>query len=207
MTHTHTPDQRVLDQRLGDQVDPLRDDPDAGIRRRRLVELGLAADQPQPRLDQFASDLARGAADLVNASVPDAMVNLFVGDHQFFAGMHLTAASSGNGEAAAGLRQQHTSPCRVMSLDTGWCPHVVARRRPLILDDVFAMVRFASNPAAANLDIRSYMGAPLFDPESGVVLGTVCVISRDTRPYGRDGLQFIKDRADEATRIITGRAP
>lgn len=205
MSHPHTPDQHVLDQRLCDQVDPLREDPDAEARRRRLAELGLAADQPQPDLDQFASDLARAAADLVHASVPDAMVNLFVGDHQYFAGMHLTA--SGHGKAAAGLRPQHTSPSRVMSLDTGWCPHVVARRRPLVLDDVFAMVRFASNPAAANLDIRSYMGAPLLDAESGVVLGTVCVISRDTRPYGRDGLQFIKDRADEATRIITSRAP
>lgn len=207
MTHTPTPDHRVLDQRLCDQVDPLRDDPDTGLRRRRLAELGLAADQPQARLDQFASDLAQAAADLVNATVPDAMVNLFVGDHQFFAGRHLTAATNGNGEAATGLRHQHTSPGRVMSLDTGWCPHVVARRRPLILDDVFAMVRFANNPAAANLDIRSYIGAPIFDPASGVVLGTVCVISRDTRPYGRDGLQFIKDRADKATRIITGRAP
>ncbi|MBQ0926734.1 GAF domain-containing protein [Saccharopolyspora endophytica] len=195
----------MIDQRLGDQIDPLRNDPDAAARQRRLAELGLAHDQPQPRLDAFAAALARDAADLVGGSVPDAMVNLFVGDHQYFAGMHLTAAP--NSEAGAGLRQQHTSPDRIMGLDTGWCPHVVARGLPLVLDDVFSMVRFAANPAAANLDIRSYIGAPLLDPDTGVALGTACVIARDPRPYGRAGLEFIKDRAIQATRLITGNAP
>lgn len=197
-----TPEQHVLSQRLGDQVNPLRADPDAATRQRRLAELGLAHDQPQPRLDQFAEDLAHGAAELVGASTPDAMVNLFVGDHQYFAGLHLPA-SSGTGDPGAGLRPQHTSPCRVMGLDTGWCPHVVARKKPLVLDDVFAMVRFARNPAAANLDIRSYIGAPLLDPDTDVAIGTVCVIARDKRPYGRQGLNFIKDRAAEAIQIIT----
>lgn len=206
MSNTPTPEQSMIDQRLGDQIDPLRDDPDAPARRRRLAELGLGRDQPQPRLDAFAAELARGAADLVGASVPDAMVNLFVGDHQYFAGMHLTAGPNGE-TAGAGLRQQHTSPDRIMGLDTGWCPHVVARGLALVLDDVFSMVRFARNPAAANLDIRSYIGAPLLDPETGVALGTVCVIARDPRPYGRPGLEFIKDRATEATRLITGNAP
>lgn len=204
MSNSPTSEQPLIDQRLGDQIDPLRNDPDAVARQRRLAELGLAHDQPQPRLDAFAAALARDAADLVGGSVPDAMVNLFRGDHQYFAGMHLTAAP--NGEAGTGLRQQHTSPDRIMGLDTGWCPHVVARGLPLVLDDVFSMVRFAANPAAANLDIRSYIGAPLLDPETGVALGTVCVIARDPRPYGRPGLEFIKDRAIEATRLITGNA-
>ena len=53
------------------------------------------------------------------------------------------------------------TPGREMSLDTGWCPHVVARQRPLVLDDVCAWTRFAANPAVGALGIRSYLGAPL----------------------------------------------
>lgn len=206
MNNASTSSQPLIDQRLGDQVDPLRNDPHAATRQRRLAELGLGRDQPQVRLDAFATELARDAADLVGGSVPDAMVNIFRSDHQYFAGMHLTAVPNGE-VTGAGLRHQHTSPDRVMGLDTGWCPHVVARGLPLVLDDVFSMVRFAANPAAANLDIRSYVGAPLLDPDTGVALGTVCVIARDPRPYGRAGLEFIKDRATEATRLITGDAP
>ncbi|MBQ0928602.1 GAF domain-containing protein [Saccharopolyspora endophytica] len=202
---THPEDQQILDLRLSQQVNPLRNDPDAPLRRRRLAELGLAHDRPQARLDAFAAELARGAAELINGSLPDAMVNVFAGDHQYFAGMHLPAGASV--DATAGLRQQHTAPSRVMSLDTGWCPHVVSRRKALTLPDVFAMVRFSTNEAATKLDIRSYLGAPLLDPDSGVALGTVCVIARDTRPYDRDATTFIKDKAHEAIQLITGRAP
>lgn len=201
MTH---PDHRVLDRRLSEQTNPLHDDPDAEARLRRLAELGLAQDQPHQRLDAFASDFARRAADLVGASMPDAMVNLLAGDHQYFAGLHAPAASRGEGAGVA-LRQHHTAPSRTMSLDTGWCPLVMSRRRPLVLDDVFAYRRFASNPAV-DLGIRSYIGAPLLDPDSGIALGTVCATARDTRPYGRDGLGFIKEIAAEATALITGRA-
>ncbi|WP_406690356.1 GAF domain-containing protein [Saccharopolyspora sp. ID03-671] len=197
---TQQQDQQILDFRLAQQSNPLRNDPDAPLRKRRLAELGLSHDQPQPRLDAFAAELARGAAELVNGSLPDAMVNILASDHQYFAGMHLSAGPSG--DATAALRQQHTAPSRVMSLDTGWCPHVISRRKALTLPDVFAMVRFASNEAAMVLDIRSYLGAPLLDPDSGVALGTVCVTARDTRPYDRNATAFIKDKAREVTQLI-----
>ncbi len=172
------------------------DDPDLERRRARLKALGLGDDQPRPDLDRLAQELARTAADLVGiTTAPYAMVNLITG-HQFFAGLYEPApAAGGIGHQAATAA---TSVGRVMSRDHGYCPHTLNRLHPLILDDVCASPRFGSNPVADLLGIRTYMGAPLVDEESGTVLGTVCVVDTQPRPWGRPGLALIKDFRDQA---------
>ncbi|WP_443043458.1 GAF domain-containing protein [Streptomyces sp. GF20] len=112
-------------------------------------------------------ELARGMAS--EAGFLYGFVNLFL-ESQTFVGLHQPPADSG-----------HVIVGRTMSRDHGWCPEVMSRRKALPLADVHASPRFSSNEVADSVGIRSYFGAPLIH-ESGVVLGTVCVIDPEPRP-------------------------
>jgi GAF domain-containing protein len=176
-------------------------DPEMPRRAVRLRELGLG-DNPDPEFDAFARRLAEAARDLIGARhSPSAMVN-FVTDHQFFAGLYATPpddspviADSTGGAADAG---------REMPLEVGFCPHVVVRRKALVLDDVCDYPRFAGSPLVDTMGIRSYLGAPLID-RTGMTLGTVCIGDTEARPWGRPGLNLIKSMAAELVQRIHQR--
>ncbi|MEU6406713.1 GAF domain-containing protein [Streptomyces sp. NPDC046985] len=95
---------------------------------------------------------------------------------------------------------------RRLARDHGFCPHVMARRKALALEDVGDYPRFAGNPVVDEFGIRSYLGAPLIDG-AGTVLGTVCVVDVAPRPWGRPGLDAIKAAAAELVGLIEGWAP
>ncbi|WP_129843312.1 GAF domain-containing protein [Streptomyces sp. RFCAC02] len=158
------------------------DDPDAPARAARLRELGIGAES-RPEFDTVARDLAR------LTGTPLAMVNLVGERRQFFAGLY----------AAPG-----TGKCRTMARDHGFCPHVVARRRALALDDVTHYPRFAGNPLVDEAGIRAYLGAPLLDGE-GMALGTLCVMDHLPRSWGRAGVGAIKAAADEVAGRLLAR--
>ncbi|MCQ4079157.1 GAF domain-containing protein [Streptomyces sp. RB6PN25] len=178
-------------------------DQEAPRRVARLRELGLG-EKPDVEFDVFAADLARTAGDLAGiAGAPYAMVNFISEERQYFAGLYVPSA----GPAHAGLDTpgaQETGVSRVMSRDHGYCPHVVVRRKALVLDDVCDYPRFAGNPVVDEIGIRSYLGAPLID-HTGTTLGTICVVDTEPREWGRPGLELIKARADELVRLIHRR--
>ncbi|GAA3308660.1 hypothetical protein GCM10020295_71320 [Streptomyces cinereospinus] len=72
---------------------------------------------------------------------------------------------------------------RFLPRDHGFCPHVVARRKALVLDDVRDYPRFAGNPVVDEYGVHSYLGAPLVDT-TAMVLGTVCVADVSPGPGG-----------------------
>ncbi|MFH9819621.1 GAF domain-containing protein [Streptomyces sp. NPDC017230] len=113
--------------------------------------------------DDMASDMAERAGFLYG------FVNLGL-EKQKFVGLHQPPADSG-----------YVIVGRTMSRDHGWCPEVMARKKALPLHDVHASPRFSGNAVVDAVGIRSYFGAPLIH-ESGVVLGTVCVIDPEKRP-------------------------
>jgi GAF domain-containing protein len=158
------------------------EDPEGPARTRRLRLLGLGQ-RPEAALDRFAD----GLAELAGA--PYAMVNFLVDNGQFFAGLHRP-------EVPPVLRGDGTEPefGRFQPRDHGFCPHVVARRRALVLEDVRDYPRFAGNPVVDEFGIRSYLGAPLID-STGTVLGTVGAADVRPRPWGRAGLETIKSTA------------
>ncbi|MEU1707646.1 GAF domain-containing protein [Streptomyces sp. NPDC005706] len=166
--------------------------PDADLPRRlaALRALGLGA-EPDPQFDRFAAALAQ------DADAPYAMVN-FITDRQFFAGLFASADQVATSSAVG----------RFMERDHGFCPEVLDRRKSLVLPDVFAAPRFASNPVVDQIGIRTYAGAPLIDEHSGIALGTVCVVGTEPRPLatGRDTLHLIKSRRDELMQLIYERA-
>jgi len=161
----------------------------------RLRELGIG-EAPVPEFDDFARSLARITA------APYAMVNFIDENRQYFAGLYAPAADQAvelDPAAAAG-----TSVGRVMARDHGYCPHVIVRRKALVLEDVCDYPRFAGNPVVDEIGIRSYLGAPLID-RTGVALGTVCVVDQEPRPWGRQGLETIKSMAADLVEQIHRR--
>ncbi|MFG2887025.1 GAF domain-containing protein [Streptomyces sp. NPDC048297] len=165
------------------------EDKEAPARISRLRRLGLGQ-RPEPALDVFADQLAQ----LTGA--PYAMVNFIGEEHQFFAGLSTPAAGPA-------VREDGSRPelGRVLPREHGFCPHVVVRRKALVLEDVRDYPRFAGNPVVDELGVRSYLGAPLID-SSGMVLGTVCAADTAPRAWGRPGLDAIKAlAADLVARI------
>ncbi|WP_128379411.1 GAF domain-containing protein [Streptomyces cavernae] len=162
------------------------EDTQAPARVRRLRVLGLG-ERPEPVLDAFADRLAEVSA------TPYAMVNFLDEEGQFFAGLH-TPATDG----------ARTAPGRRLARDHGFCPHVVVRGKALVLEDVRDYPRFAGNPIVDGLGVRSYLGAPLID-RTGVVLGTVCALDVEPRPWGLAGLETIKAMAAELMERIQRR--
>ncbi|MER6074501.1 GAF domain-containing protein [Streptomyces sp. NPDC001817] len=155
------------------------EDKEAPARVHRLRLLGLVG-RPDPALDAFAAHLA----GLTGA--PYAMVNFVGEDHQFFAGLCAPAAPPY-------VREDGSRPefGRVLPREHGFCPHVVVRRKALVLEDVRDYPRFAGNPVVDEYGIRSYLGAPLLD-SSGMALGTVCAADTEPRSWGRSGLETVK---------------
>ncbi|MFD1658286.1 GAF domain-containing protein [Streptomyces caeni] len=168
------------------------EDRDAAERVGRLRRLGLG-ERPEPEFDAFADRLAALAA------VPYAMVNFIDAHRQFFAGLHqsdsrpLTASAGPDG-----------APVRHLGREYGFCPHVVVRRKALVLEDVRDYPRFAGNAVVDERGVRSYLGAPLVD-RTGIALGTVCALDVEPRPWGRAGLETIKALAAELVARIEQR--
>ncbi|WAL65987.1 GAF domain-containing protein [Amycolatopsis cynarae] len=173
-------------------------DPEVGQRMARLRALGLG-DRPDAQFDEFAARLAR------ITGAPYAMVN-FIGDReQYFAGLYTPSNGAAGATLEAIQASAHNDPGREMDLDHGFCPHVVVRRKALVLDDVCEYPRFAGNPVVDKIGIRSYLGAPLIDDRTGTALGTVCVVATEPRPWGRQGLETIKAMAGELMQLIHER--
>ncbi|MFF8841219.1 GAF domain-containing protein [Streptomyces sp. NPDC015127] len=169
-------------------------DREAPARVQRLRQLGFG-ERPDPAFDDFAHKLA----DVTGA--PYSMVNFIDENRQFFAGLH-TPGGMHSGTAGAAVAGGEVS--RFMARDHGYCPHVVVRRKALVLEDVCDYPRFAGNPVVDEIGIRSYLGAPLID-RTGIALGTICVVDTEPRPWGRPGLETIKSLAAELIEQIHRR--
>ncbi|WUL21989.1 GAF domain-containing protein [Streptomyces sp. NBC_00353] len=94
------------------------------------------------------------------------------------------------------MSRQATGRPLLTPVDHGYCPHVVARRKALVLEDVCDHPRFADNPVVDETGIRSCLGAPLID-RTGVAPGAVCAVDTVPRPLERAGLDTIKSLAQE----------
>ncbi|MFJ9688375.1 GAF domain-containing protein [Streptomyces bacillaris] len=173
-----------------------RDGPARAERLRRL-DLGERSDASFDNFDAFADKVAE-----VTES-PFSMVNFIDENRQFFAGLHTPAGNSGGRDLGA-TAASSSRGARYMARDRGYCPHVVVRRKALVLDDVCDYPRFAGNPVVDDIGVRSYLGAPLID-RTGIALGTVCAVDTVPRPWGRAGLDTIKSLAQELVRQIDHR--
>lgn len=159
-------------------------------RSHRLHELGLAQMRPDPEFDDFATELGQ------TADVPVAMVNLFHSGVQYFAGLYV--------HKSADLYVDRT-----MSREHGYCPETMTRERPLVLWDVCAHPRFAGNAVVDEIGIRTYAGTRFIDPDTGLPLGTLCLVGTEPRDlaWGKAALNLIKDQSSTLQQLMHRRAP
>lgn len=172
-------------------------DPEIERRTERLHVLGLGT-QPDPEFDEVAARLAE------IAGAPYAMVNFISEREQYFAGLYAPSTSR-SGALEAAQTAANASPGRVMGRDHGYCPHVVVRRKALVLGDVCDYPRFAGNPVVDEIGIRAYMGVPLIEEDTDTALGTICAVALEPRPWGRPELHAMKSLADDVMRLIQRR--
>jgi hypothetical protein len=76
---------------------------------------------------------------------------------------------------------------------------------PQPLADVCAYPRFAGNRVVDELGVRTYLGAPVKDPVSGVTLGTVCVIDTEPIQWTKQDVENIKGVAEQVTTMLQRR--
>lgn len=133
------------------------------VRLAQLHELQLLDSPPEPAFEQLVELTA------LLLKVPMALVSLVDKDRQWF-------------KARVGVDSCETGR------DISFCGHVVADGEPLVVEDASLDARFADNPLVTGAPhIRFYAGIPLM-LESGLPLGTLCVI--DTQPRRLDAEQW-----------------
>ena len=167
-------------------------------RTRRLTDLRLN----EPGGEAAFDNVARLAASIAQA--PLAMVNFINADQQMFRGMYVPTASPDDvvdvdlSAIPIDLGQlSRVAPVTVRGEDGtldhfGFCPHVVAERSQLALNDVFDYPRFKGNALVNALNVRTYLGTPLID-NTGMILGTVCVAGFEPRQWDDRVKQSMKE--------------
>lgn len=79
-------------------------------------------------------------------------------------------------------------------LSDSLCRHVVAQNAALAVEDLAADQRFASNPFVVGEEgLRFYAGYPLTSHDSGVTVGTLCVVDTKPRSLNDEGQELLAE--------------
>ncbi|MDH3280309.1 MAG: sensor domain-containing diguanylate cyclase [Gammaproteobacteria bacterium] len=150
---------------------------DEQARLETLRSLNILDTPPEERFDR----LTRMAKRLFG--VPIALVSLVDENRQWF-------------KSCFGLSASETSR------DISFCGHAILGNDPFIIRDTIVDERFADNPLVLNdPHIRFYAGCPLSAP-NGRKLGTLCIIDRQPRSFGKEDLEALKDLASMVEREL-----
>lgn len=151
---------------------------DEQARLETLRSLSILDTLPEERLDR----LTRMAKRLFG--VPIALVSLVDENRQWF-------------KSCFGLSVSETSR------DISFCGHAILGNDLFIIPDAIEDERFADNPLVLNDPfIRFYAGCPLSAP-NGRKLGTLCIIDRQPRHFGKEDLEALKDLASMVERELS----
>ncbi len=121
--------------------------------------------------------------------VPIGLVSLLDDEHQLIPG-----ASSPTADLDA---------ARQLPREGAICGRVAVHDEVLVAEDVTKDPRFADNPLVLEKGIRFYAGAPL-RTAAGLVLGSLCVIDTQPRPFSDEDRARLQAMADE---LIAGLEP
>jgi len=150
-----------------------------------LRATGLLDAPPQDALDR----LTRLASRLIG--VPIALASLVEAD------LHVFASEFGLGEPLRTTRK--------MPLSHSFCQHVVATRKPLVVEDAHAHPLVFDNLAIPDMGVIAYAGMPLTS-EDGEVLGSFCAVDTAPRKWSQDQLDTLEDLAHAASAEMQLRA-
>lgn len=90
-------------------------------------------------------------------------------------------------------------------LSHSFCQHVIDSGEPLVIEDARQHPLVRNNPAIHDLGVVAYLGVPLVT-ESGVVLGTFCVIDSVPRRWMSEEIEMAESLAQSAMTEIANRA-
>ncbi|MFF5538510.1 GAF domain-containing protein [Streptomyces cinerochromogenes] len=155
-------------------------------------------DQQRPiaALDALADRLADALSERTGQPMFRGIVNI-VTHEQFFAGLSKPrAGGQSTSHAPASVAE------RIMSLTEGWCVYTMARRKAFPLNNVLDYPRSAGNGAMHRLGVKTYLGAPMIHPRTGIQLGTVCGVGTETTQWRREDVELIKQFATEGVEVI-----
>jgi len=151
---------------------------DEQARLETLRSLSILDTPPEERFDR----LTRMARRLFG--VPIALVSLIDENRQWF-------------KSCFGLSVSETSR------DISFCGHAILGNDLFIIPNTIEDERFADNPLVLNDPfIRFYAGCPLNAP-NGRKLGTLCIIDRQPRSFGKEDLEALQDLASMVERELS----
>lgn len=133
----------------------------------------------EPALDA----LARRVADELH--VPSAFVSLLDADRDLYPGQ------SGFGAPLSATRQLEGRT---------FCDLTLSRGVAVVIDDTYRDPQYRSIPTVETLGVRAYIGVPLL--LDGQVVGSLCAIDFDPRPWSEDDLDHLMALADDAVAVL-----
>lgn len=90
--------------------------------------------------------------------------------------------------------------------DISLCGHAIYQSKPLVIEDTLEDERFYDNPLVISAPhIRFYAGSPLHT-ESGLRLGTLCLIDRKPRPFDDTQVTLLQELAGMVEDLIQADA-
>ncbi len=96
------------------------------------------------------------------------------------------------GDKDLALVGRHGIEAETVARDIAFCGYTIAGTEPMFVSDTRADLRFQSNPLVQGpTALRFYAGAPIVDPDSGFVVGTVCVADFKPHDQATDGQRKI----------------
>ena len=151
------------------------------VRLAALRGYGILDTPPEPEFDAIVREAAQ------SFDAPIALISLVDENRQWF-------------KAKIGIEAEETP--RSIS----FCTHAVHEGRTLVVSDATEDDRFKNNPLITGSPlIRFYAGAPL-RTESGLHIGTLCVIDTHSRPdFPREDQRKLEDMADRVIAVLEAR--
>jgi GAF domain-containing protein len=162
-------------------TDPLYDE----ARLREIIDLDLLADDVEPLLADIAAEASERLA------LPVGMISVVLDEALHVAGFH--------GPDGLWLDETRGHP-----VEWSFCATSVRTRDAFVVENAETHPEHRSNPLVTQDGVRCYAGVPMISSR-GYVLGNLCVVGLEQRPFSEADVTVLRDLAAEAVRRIEQR--
>jgi GAF domain-containing protein len=162
-------------------TDPLYDE----ARLREIIDLDLLA----PDVDPLLADIAAAAAERLG--LPVSLISVVLDEALHVAGFH--------GPEGLWLDETRGHP-----VEWSFCATSVRTRDAFVVENAEVHPEHQTNPLVTQDGVRCYAGVPMISSR-GYVLGNLCVVGLEQRPFSEADVDVLRDLAAEAVRRIEQR--
>jgi GAF domain-containing protein len=162
-------------------TDPLYDE----ARLREIIDLDLLA----PDVDPLLADVATEAAERLG--LPVSLISVVLDEALHVAGFH--------GPEGLWLDETRGHP-----VEWSFCATSVRTRDAFVVENAEVHPEHQANPLVTQDGVRCYAGVPMISSR-GYVLGNLCVVGLEQRPFSEADVAVLRDLAAEAVRRIEQR--